>query len=341
MKILADKYIPFLQGRLEPTADITYIDPEEFTPENVRDADALLIRTRTRCDARLLNESSVKFIATCTIGMDQFDLPWCKSAGIEAVNAPGCNAPGVAQYVWSALLRAGMRPGHHKIGIVGYGNVGKIVAEWGKLLGFEILLNDPPLLESGYEVSKAEGRFTDLETLLHECDAVTFHTPLTKSGKHSTFHLLSEEKVALLPQKGLIINAARGPVTSTEALLKAKKDKDSVLIIDTWENEPHLSRELLDKTLLGTYHIAGYSFQGKQRATRMAIEALCHYFKLPVPDVSDLAPSYSLRGKVTPQAILSSYNPYNDTFPLKQNPGAFEWMRDRYDFRSEPSFVLG
>ena len=340
MRIVADRCIPFLKGRLEPLAEVEYIDPSDFTPDNVRDADALLIRTRTRCDATLLQGSRVKFIATCTIGMDQFDLPWCHSAGITTANAPGCNAPGVAQYVWSALLRAGLTPGKHRVGVVGYGNVGRIVAQWGQALGFEMLLNDPPLVASGSLPETVYGRFTDLDTLLSNSDAVTLHTPLTLTGPYPTRHLFSTDKVALLPQNGIIVNAARGPVADTKALFKAKREKGTTLIVDTWEGEPQLSSELLEETLFGTFHIAGYSLEGKQRATRMAVEALCRHFSLPLPDMSDLAPAYSLSDKITADAILSSYNPAIDTALLKANPTDFEKMRDTYNFRSEPDFVV-
>lgn len=339
MRVIADRYIPYLRGLLEERAEVDYIDPEDFTPERVKEADALLIRTRTRCDASLLQGSRVRFIATCTIGMDQFDLPWCASHGIATANAPGCNAPGVAQYVWSALLRAGIRPGEHRVGIVGYGNVGRIVAEWGRAMGYEILLNDPPLLESGFDDGKAAGVFTNLNRLLQESDVVTFHTPLIKNGPHPTYHLLDTNKISLLRQGAVIVNAARGPVTDTEALLKAREEKGARLIVDTWENEPMLSHKLLDATMYGTFHIAGYSRQGKERATRMAVEALCRHFALTPPDMVHLAPPYSLRDSVSAEEILRSYNPETDSRLLRENPQAFETMRDHYAFRDEPSFV--
>lgn len=335
MKITADRCIPFLEGLLEPYAEVEYISPSEFTPERVRDADALLIRTRTRCAAPLLEGSAVKFIATCTIGMDQFDLPYCASRGIATANAPGCNAPGVAQYVWSALLRAGLQPGHLTLGIVGYGHVGKIVAEWGRALGCRILVNDPPLEESGIR----DSTFTDLDTLLAEADAVTFHTPLTRTGKHPTYHLFHKDKIGLLKPGGIIVNAARGPVTDTDALLEAHETKGTRLIIDTWEGEPEISLPLLDAALFGTFHVAGYSLQGKQRATRMAVEALCRHFSLPVPDMSHLAATYLPGVKVDTDEILRSYDPDSDTRALRKNPQRFERMRDTYRFRPEPSFI--
>ena len=144
MKIIADQNIPWLQGRLEKAGvDMTYVDQWGFTPELARDADALLIRTRTRCDEKLLQGSSVRLVATATIGTDQIDLDWCGANGIAVANAPGCNAPGVAQYVWSALLRSGFDPAKDTLGIVGCGNVGSIVLEWGRKLGVCLLYTSP------------------------------------------------------------------------------------------------------------------------------------------------------------------------------------------------------
>lgn len=334
MKIIADKFIPFLQGRLEQYADIEYIDPADFCAYRVADADALLIRTRTRCGEPLLKDSKVRFIATATIGMDQFDLPWCKAHGIATANAPGCNAPGVAQYVWSSLLRMGMKPGVHCVGIVGCGNVGRIVKEWGETLGFKILVNDPPRA-----VVEGEAGFTSLETLLAESDAVTFHTPLTRSGDYPSFHLLNTDNVRLLKSGGIIVNAARGPVTDTDALLRAHEERGSRLVVDTWEGEPGISRELLNIADIATFHVAGYSLQGKQRATRMAVEALCRHFSLPLPNLDDLARPYTPGVKVDADEILRSYNPLTDTVSLRDAPDMFEQMRDHYIYRSEPSFV--
>ena len=82
MRILADSKIPFLRGVLEPFAEVRYLDPGEFSPETVRDAEALIIRTRTKCEAALLEHSRVSAIATATISMDHIDLDWCARHGI-------------------------------------------------------------------------------------------------------------------------------------------------------------------------------------------------------------------------------------------------------------------
>lgn len=332
-RIIVDDNIPFIKGRLEPFAEVTYTDQFGFTPALVADADALIIRTRTRCDEALLKGSKVQIIATATIGMDQFDLQWCRKAGIECRNSPGCNAPGVAQYVWSALLRSGFDPKRHTLGVVGHGNVGSIVADWGRRLGAEVLVNDPPKAADGSLACP----HTPLDTLLRQADAVTLHTPLLRDGDHPTFHLIGERELALMKPRAIVVNAARGPVADNQALLRAVAGQKVQAIIDTWEGEPDLCRELLDNVRIGTFHIAGYSLEGKQRATRMVLETIGERFGFS-PDTSGLAPAWQTPDTIDADKILSSYNPLDDTAPLKANPGAFDTLRANYRFRSEPKF---
>lgn len=330
-KIVVDDNIPFIKGRLEPFADVVYADQFGFTPQLVRDAEAMIIRTRTRCDRALLDGSNVRLIATATIGMDQFDLPYCREAGIKTYNAPGCNAPGVAQYVWSSLLRSGFRPECHTLGIVGCGNVGSIVAEWGRRLGARVLVNDPPKVEAG---NTPEGH-TDLAGLLATADAVTLHTPLTKTGKHPTFHLIDRNEIEMMKPGAILVNAARGPVASNSALKEAVKKGRIKAVIDTWEGEPNLDEELLSLVDIGTFHIAGYSLEGKQRATRMALEAVAEHFGFPI-DFSGLEGPYREPENLSEKLILDSYDPFADTAPLKAAPQLFDRLRADYVFRHEP-----
>lgn len=332
LKIIADENIPFLQGRLEGVADVTYTDQFGFTPELVKDADALLIRTRTRADAALLEGSKVQLVATATIGTDQIDIPWCESRGIMVRNAPGCNAPGVAQYVWSALLREGFRPGRDRLGVIGCGNVGGIVTEWGEKLGTEIVVSDPPRERAG-----KPGNYLPLEELLATCDAVTLHTPLTRTGEDATFHLIGEAQLRKMPPGALLINAARGAVVDNTALSQVVSDGRIRAVVDTWENEPDLNEELLRQVRFGTFHIAGYSLEGKQRATRMVLEALEERFGLSL-DKQGLAGAYKHPESISEEMILSSYNPATDTAMLKAAPREFDRLRHDYDFRREPVF---
>lgn len=339
MKIISDRYIPFLQGRLEPFADIEYIYPDKFSPQTIKGADALLIRTRTRCGAPLLEGSSVKMIATATIGMDQFDLPWCKEHGIATYNSPGCNAPAVAQYVWSSLLHLGLAPHSLRVGVVGCGNVGSIVADWGRKLGAEILVCDPPKAEAG----QGSG-YVSLETIARECDVITLHTPLTRQGQHPTYHLIDAHIVSMMRNKAVLVNAARGPVVDSDAVAESAYKGAIRLVTDCWEGEPdNLHPIILACSEIATPHIAGYSLQGKQRATRMVIESLARHFNLPIAtkqgqagiEVWDLPEPYTPWPTVSAADIMASYDPIAETARLKAAPAVFESWRNHYTYRPE------
>lgn len=286
-RIIIENKIPFIKGRLEEIADVEYLSPDEFSSTAIADADALIVRTRTRCNAQLLDKSRVKFIATATIGTDHIDTQWCRQKGITLRNAPGCNAPAVAQYVWASILHLGIDPRQITIGIVGCGNVGSIVAEWGERLGAKVLICDPP--KAILEPHNAH-KYIDLDDMLPQCDIVTLHTPLTKTGDHPTYHLISAPQLSLMRPGAVLINAARGAVTDTTALLEYSDSKHLKLVIDCWEGEPFISHELLQKAIIATPHIAGYSIEGKQRATRMVVEATFEYLKTIYPTDHNLMP---------------------------------------------------
>lgn len=331
MKIIADDNIPFLKGRLEEVAEVVYVDQFGFTPEVVRDADAVVIRTRTRCDEALLGDSKVRLVATATIGMDQIDLPWCAAAGIKVNNAPGCNAPGVAQYVWSALLRMGFDPKRDTLGIVGCGNVGSVVFDWGRQLGVKTLVSDPPKEEA----MQGEVEYVPLDELLRRSDAVTLHTPLTRDGKYPTYHLIGEKELELIGDGKILVNAARGPVVDFAALRPHVLSGRIRTVIDTWEGEPTVDEEILAAVDFGTFHIAGYSRQGKERATRMAIEAVEREFGVTV-DKSGLEPVYTGTPGIKAEMITASYDPTVDSEALKKAPAEFDRLRRDYCYRDEP-----
>lgn len=312
MQIAVESKIPFIRGILEAAGHlVTYLAPEEFTPRAVRNMDALVVRTRTRCDFALLSGSRVKHVVTATIGTDHIDLDYCRREGIRVSNAPGCNAPAVAQYVLSACSALGRRGG--TLGIVGVGHVGSIVARWARANGFRTLLCDPPL-----------GLPATLADIASEADIITFHVPLDDTA----FHMADARFFASLRRRPLVINAARGPVVDTRALKDALRGGCvSGAVIDCWEGEPNLDPGLLRMADIATPHIAGYSLEGKRRATAMAVMALDPGIELPLDPVAD-RPSID--------AICASYDPMADSAALKSAPDAFETLRNSYAYRSEP-----
>lgn len=331
LNIVVEANIPFIKGVFEPNATVTYLPPEAITPGAMSRADALVTRTRTRVDASLLYSSPCSMVASATIGLDHVDLPWCASQGIEVANAPGCNAPAVAQYVLSSILHLHPAPlSGLTLGVVGVGHVGSIVARWGKELGMRVLLCDPPRAEK-----EGSAPFVSLDVIAREADFITFHTPITSTGPYPTFHLCSDGFLESLRRRPVIINSARGPVVSTPALCGAiTSGAVSAAVIDCWEGEPSISPRLLELAAIATPHIAGYSREGKIRATRMAAEAVCRHFGLPLPQWPEAIP-VGAADTVTPASIISSYDPFVDTLRLKSSPADFESLRNHYNLRAE------
>lgn len=294
LKIVADIDIPFLNGVFEPFASVEYFKGDDIKAENIKKADILIIRTRTKCNESLLKGSSVKLIATATIGTDHIDSDYCRDNNIEVVNAPGCNSGGVLQYFYTAIFKYAAtkgvqfsykrKSGHEeanptKIGIIGVGNVGGKIAALGEYLGFEILRNDPPKeREQTLSFNKGFLRLDEFKTyysldyLLRNSDIVTMHVPL----QEETIGMASEEFFAKMKQGAVFMNASRGEVVDEAALLRYL-DSFSAVICDVWNHEPAINRELLKRAFIATPHIAGYSFEGKVNGTQMSIRSVAKY----------------------------------------------------------------
>ncbi len=338
MKVIVDDKIPYISPAIESIADeVQYIPGNKITSQDVRDADALIIRTRTRCNQQLLAGSQVRFIATATIGYDHIDTDYCRQAGIFWTNAPGSNSGSVAQYIESCLLLLDSVynfPLQGKtIGIIGVGNVGSKVQTLAGSYGLRILLNDPPRAEKENNTV-----FTGIEQIMDEADIITFHTPLAVGGEYPTFHLGDEKLFRSLRRRPVIINTSRGEVIETVALLSAlDRGWISNAIIDVWENEPDINRMLLGKALIATPHIAGYSADGKANATRMSLDALCRFFGIKARfDINPPSPenNYIIASSMN-DAMIKIYDPRTDTENLRKNPEQFEWLRENYPLRHE------
>ena len=334
IKVLVESHVPFIKGVIEPYAHVEYSDPEDFTSQRVKEFDALIIRTRTYCDENLLAGSNVKLILTATIGTDHCDKDYCKKAGINIINAPGCNAPAVAQYVFGAITALMNRPvEQHTIGIIGAGHVGRIVEQWARALDMKVLVCDPPRARR-----EGDSAFSEMSEIARMCDIITFHTPLTHTGNDATFHLADSGFFNSLRRAPIVINSARGAVFDTGAIINALENGlVSHAVIDCWEGEPDISDCLLELATIATPHIAGYSLQGKARATQMCLNALSDYFSLPSMKAAlpEDFPQLEIAETITVRGV--GYNPYADTRALKSNPSGFEMLRNRYKLRCEPS----
>lgn len=344
MKIVVDDKIPYIREALAVLpAETVYINGSSISAEDVRDADALIIRTRTHCDKHLLAGSKVRFIATATIGYDHIDTDYAARAGITWANCPGCNAGSVAQYVGSSLLllrREGIISANATIGIVGYGHVGSKVDALSRDLGFKTMVCDPPIEEGEASACIAPmPAFSSLSSLAEHCDVITFHVPLTRAGRYPTYYLADKAFFESLKRRPVIINTSRGGVVDEEALLQALDEGVvSKAVIDTWEGEPDINLSLLEKAYIGTPHIAGYSADGKANADNMVMDALCRFFGVERPPKilpPDIAPQGFVPEEGTDDYRLFMYNPMDDSRLLKSSPSTFEQQRGSYPVRRE------
>ncbi|MBQ8939739.1 MAG: 4-phosphoerythronate dehydrogenase [Paludibacteraceae bacterium] len=316
MKIVIDRHIPFLVEAVQrewQKVDICPMESEEIAPSAVRDADVLVVRTRTQINELLLAHSSVRLVCTATIGFDHIDTAYCDSHGIRWMSCPGCNAQAVCDYIEEALneyqifkssnLQISATP---VIGVVGVGHVGSLVAQMAERKGMHVLLNDPP-----------KGIGVSLDEIERNCDIITFHVPFDRT----TYHLCDEAFLRQCKPGALIINAARGGVVDEQALLRSGHP----YILDTWENEPEIDPDVLANARLASMHIAGYSVQGKRNATQMCLDAIAEQFHLPKINIStetsaengDSAPGWLARISAALKASLSSFESLRKSYPLR------------------------
>ena len=347
MKIVADDKIPFLKGVLEPFAEVDYIPGNMISGSHLKDADALLVRTRTRCNENLLKDSHVKFIGTATIGYDHIDTAYCEKQGIIWKNAPGCNASSVNQYIASTLVNLALRFGFslkdRTLGVVGVGNVGRRVVHLAEMLGMCVYLCDPPRV-------RREGvcGFISLDGIIRECDIITFHVPLNLTGEDKTYHMIDQALLNKVNRGTIIMNTSRGEVADGQALKDALRHANIAgLVLDVWENEPAIDRELMHMCTLATPHIAGYSADGKASGTAMIIRELSRYFNLEMENwktnhIQDPM-NHEIRidckslthEEVIFRAILHTYNVADDDKKLRETPESFEKQRGEYLPRRE------
>lgn len=348
MKIVGDENIPYLKACFGHVAEVTALNGRKITRSDVVDADALIVRSVTPVTRELLAGSSVRFVGSCTIGIDHVDTDFLDEKGIAFASAPGSNADSAAQYTLAAMLALEERHAGNlrqaTVGIVGCGNVGSRVKALLDALGVRTLVNDPFLQDRGRE------GLVDLDTAL-QADIVTLHVPLTRGGKYPTYHLLNADKLNSMNPKAMLINCARGDVIDAAALQADISRNHRHVALDVWPNEPLIDEQLLSMVQIATPHIAGYSFDGKLRGTQMVYQAFCkalgitpQAFALDVdaPDAIVIPVDASVSQAVQ-QAVRQSYDILADDAALRdmlheprEHQGAFfDRLRKNYPIRRE------
>lgn len=279
MKIVADENIPLLDRFFEDIGSVLKLPGREISADHVRDAEILVVRSVTQVNESLLAGSNVRFVGSCTIGLDHVDQNFLSQQGIKFANAPGSNANSVVEYVLSCLSilteTHNLNLDNITFGIVGYGNVGSLLAKRLTKMGINCLACDPFL-------DQEEHGLVSLDEVL-SADVISLHVPLTIDGDHPTKYLINENVLDRFRDEQILINTSRGAVINNAALSnKLKENMRFTAILDVWENEPAIDLALAHRVFLGTPHIAGYSFDGKVNGTEMIYQSLCQFLGLPV-----------------------------------------------------------
>jgi erythronate-4-phosphate dehydrogenase len=326
LRIVADENIPLVREAFSAFGEVETLPGRAITPEQVKDADALLVRSITRVDRNLLNDSKVAFVGTATIGTDHVDTDYLRERGTAFASAPGCNANSVAEYVVAALLQV---QHHHGIplrrcslGIIGVGHVGGKVRAKAEALGMHCVCNDPPLAER-----TGDPQYRPLEEAI-ACDFVTLHVPLEHAGPCPTYRLAGVDFFERIRPSAILINTARGAVVDSLALLAAlETGRVHTAILDVWENEPTPPQALVERAFIATPHIAGYSYDGKVNGTRQLYEALRRQ--------TDSVPPWSL-DKMLPPAVCPEIrvDSQREDALLVAVSAVYDIMRDDAAFRA-------
>lgn len=353
MLIVADENIPLLDAFFAGFGEIRRVPGRSIDRATVEQADVLLVRSVTNVNRALLEGSKVRFVGTCTIGTDHLDLEYFNEAGITWSSAPGCNARGVVDYVLGSLMTLaeieGVNLTQRTYGVVGAGEVGGRLIKVLKGLGWNVKVCDPP------RQSAEGGDYVSLEQIIEQCDVISLHTPLTRSGDGATWHLFDQQRLQQLKPGAWLINAARGPVVDNAALRKVLLEREDLqAVLDVWEAEPEVDAALAELCVLATPHIAGYSLDGKQRGTAQIYQAYCEFSGQPSSiQLSDLLPApwlsqVTLHGDSNPAWALAMlcrgvYDPRRDDADFRRslvgNVGeqraAFDVLRKQYPVRRE------
>lgn len=334
LKVLADENIPALEDILGNEVELRRAKGRAIHAGDLVDIDALLVRSVTKVDQRLLNETAVRFVGSATIGTDHIDLSYLHRNGLSFASAPASNADSVADYVCAALAAtvpdlSAVKGSGLRASVIGLGAVGSRVAKRLQALGYSVQAHDPFLSET-----KVSGvALVNLKEAL-KADLITLHVPLTAGGPHPTLHLLNQERLSTLSAQCLLINTARGPVIDNTALLNILDKRPGMhAVLDVWEFEPDIMPELVHSVSIATAHIAGYAWDGKRRGARMICEAMAQCFDFQIAKAkSDAIELRSLLGIGSINlALLKAYDIFEDDTALRLASGSREHLALEFD----------
>jgi erythronate-4-phosphate dehydrogenase len=350
MKLVIDENIAFAEEAFSGFGEIILLPGRKINNEILKNADVLIVRSVTEVNEKLLNKTNVRFVGTATIGRDHINTAYLESRNIEFADAAGCNADAVAEYVLASLAEIAAEKkltfNGLKTGVIGVGNIGSRIVRYAKVLGMNVIKNDPPLKRK-----TGDSSFKEIDEIT-KAGIITFHVPLNMDGPDKTYHLFGQNKLSGLNDNIILLNTSRGSVIDNSVLESLITKKNITAVLDVWENEPAINTELLKKTFIGTPHIAGYSFEGKVNGTMMIYSALSRFlgskeeWKPLLPEIADS--TIKVKEVIGTEETLKNifrqvYDIRKDNENLKRMIGItrdgaaeyFDWLRKSYPLRRE------
>ncbi len=347
MIIVADAHIPFVEAYFGAYGELQLIPGRAINSAHVQNADVLLVRSITHVNENLLQDSRVKFVGSVTAGADHLDTKWLDAAGISWSIAAGFNAPPVADYVVSVI--AALQHKHLlakekiQVGVIGVGHVGRLVVERLKWLNMDIHLCDPIRAQQEKDfvsVSMDE---------MHDLDLISVHVPLTRGGQHATHHFINQAFLSRQKPGCILLNASRGAVIDSQALLQWGSHLQ--WCFDVWEHEPTILPAILEKALIATPHIAGYSMQAKIRGIEMLYRLACRKNIIEPQTIAPITmPQQQLvftdKKLQWEEIVLGVFNPWSITtmmrtllMPNTTSGHLFDEMRNQFNNRHEFAYT--
>ena len=280
-EVVYDHKIPYLPELLGPDFNLKPLKPENINSTSLKKSDALIVRSVTPVNQNLLSHSNLKFIASATAGIDHINQNDLQKKGVHFCYAPEANSQAVCDYSLTALAplidQFSKNLTSLKIGIIGFGNIGKKMATTLNKLGVSIKIVDPFEKKNPLNKSVVFHELNDLS----DCDGITFHVPLTKNGPYPSYKMLNTKFLENLKKCILIINSSRGEVFCEQSLVDwQKKYRIPYLSLDVWPNEPKINPFLLSSCHLSSPHIAGYSKESKLKVSQIISDNLISFFEL-------------------------------------------------------------
>lgn len=304
--LLCGTFPPIAQDRLSEKAEVKQIaiDKSELT-KVIAEFDGLILRNMPYIDEEILSRAEkLKVIGRFGVGVDNVDLEAAKKRGIRVVYTPGANADAVAEHTFALILALAKRlkfwhqaliDGKYKLrwveqsvelkgktlGIIGFGNVGRAVAQRAKGFGMNLLVHDP--FVSSEIVSSFGAEIVNLEELLSRSDFVTLHVPLTEQTKG----LINRDSIARMKRGSFLINTARGEVCDLDSLYYALQSGQLAgVALDVFPEEPPDVNHPIFRhpNFIGTPHVASHTPETLNRMALVVIEQVLKVLKGKEPD---------------------------------------------------------